>query len=235
MDILKPIRGDLAQVERRITEELQLKEGHLSYLLALSFPDPMEKFFYPALILLLGRMGQAERSRSHLLACIFQLIYLACRVHSKVQHLSTGLTVLGGDFLYTKFFYLMGRHGLLPYLDRVATMIGRIQEAEVKRQLNQPGDEDVRAILAVEACWCGADLGPATAGKQEYAARFGWHLGKIWAFADHEAGDKKIDFGIMPKEARENLLLLPAGMERDILEGMLDWVSSRGSPVSIVL
>jgi hypothetical protein len=197
------IGPDLEEVRDQVARELRL-EGAVPLGLVGRELASFGASLPPALVILSARPYHYRPQVVKALACVFQFIYLATRIHCFPQG-RPGLPVLVGDLLYSKFFFYLCRYNCLEFLAPLAQVICRIHEGGALRygrpdwgfpECLEVVDRQA-ALLFQEACRVGARVAGASSGEAETLGRYGFNLGRAWGL---------YELGIVPEARREFLL-----------------------------
>ncbi|HBO84563.1 MAG TPA: octaprenyl diphosphate synthase [Deltaproteobacteria bacterium] len=163
----------------------------------------------PLLVLLSSKLCN-YKGESHVpFASIVEFIHTATLLHDDVvdeadmrrgnisanEVWGNGASVLVGDFLYSKSFYLMIEHGDMEILRVISKTTTQMSEGEIL-QLLKSNDPDTTedeyleilksktAMLMSAACQIGAILGRVSKEKKEALARFGLNIGMSFQLTD---------------------------------------------------
>ena len=206
--IHRPVEADLAAVDSRIIENLESKVSLIretgEYLVSRG-----GKRLRPLLALLTARAFGYE-GRAHIdTAVIIEFIHTATLLHDDVVDRSTmrrgsetansiwgdEVSVLVGDFLFSRAFQLMVEVGSLPVMRLMADTTNLITEGEVLQLANRHDPDTTEArYLEVVGCKTGklfeaaARVGAVLAGRSEADERrmadFGASLGTAYQLVD---------------------------------------------------
>ena len=206
--IRRPVEADLAAVDSRIIENLESKVPLIretgEYLISRG-----GKRLRPLLALLTARAFGHE-GRAHIdTAVIIEFIHTATLLHDDVVDRSTmrrgsetansiwgdEVSVLVGDFLFSRAFQLMVGVGSLPVMRLMADTTNLITEGEVLQLANRHDPDTTEArYLEVVGCKTGklfeaaARVGAVLAGRSEADERrmadFGASLGTAYQLVD---------------------------------------------------
>ncbi|HHL40865.1 MAG TPA: polyprenyl synthetase family protein [Deltaproteobacteria bacterium] len=204
------------------------------------------KRFRPLLLILASRLG-GYRGDAHIpLCCVIEFIHTATLLHDDVVDNAelrrgaasantiwgNGASVLVGDYLLSKAFYLAVAHNDIRILDVLSNTTTLMAEGEVL-QLLKHADADATeedymdvvtkktAVLFSAACQVAAILGGQSRRKEEELAAFGMEIGIAYQLADDcldyisrdEALGKSIGNDL--KEGKVTLPLIKALTEAD--------------------
>lgn len=163
----------------------------------------------PTLLLLIARMGGEVSRNSIVAATIVELIHTATLVHDDSidrSYVRRGMptvnslwndqtSVIMGDYLYSKGFFLMVEHGLWDVMGILAgttyrMSIGEMLELEKKRDTSVTEEDYLRMIsektatLISAACEIGALLAFGDYGERKIFKTFGQNLGMAFQITD---------------------------------------------------
>jgi octaprenyl-diphosphate synthase len=167
------------------------------------------KRFRPMLLVLCAKLCGYYGPRSVPLAGTIEFIHTASLLHDDVVDRAfmrrglasansvwgDGASVLVGDFLFTKAFWLLTRDGDLRILEIVSHATNRLAEGEVM-QMTKMGDPGIReedyyyvvtnktAVLIAAACQIGAILGGSPLEREKSLSDFGLNLGIAFQLMD---------------------------------------------------
>lgn len=167
------------------------------------------KRFRPMLLILCAKLCGYYGPRAIPLAGTIEFIHTASLLHDDVVDRAfmrrglasansvwgDGASVLVGDFLFTKAFWLITQDGDLRILETVSQAANRLAEGEVMQmtKMGDPGisEEDYyyvvtnkTAILIAAACRIGAILGGSSPEREKALADFGLNLGIAFQLMD---------------------------------------------------
>jgi octaprenyl-diphosphate synthase len=167
------------------------------------------KRFRPMLLILCAKLCGYYGPRAVPLAGTIEFIHTASLLHDDVVDRAfmrrglasansvwgDGASVLVGDFLFTKAFWLITQDGDLRILDTVSRAANRLAEGEVMQmtKMGDPGisEEDYyfvvtnkTAVLIAAACKIGAILGGASPEREKALTDFGLNLGIAFQLMD---------------------------------------------------
>ncbi|MBI5892522.1 MAG: polyprenyl synthetase family protein [Deltaproteobacteria bacterium] len=163
----------------------------------------------PLLVLLSAKLCKYN-GESHIpFAAIVEFIHTATLLHDDVVDEAelrrgkvsanvlwgNGASVLVGDFLYSKSFYLMIEHGDMEILKIMSKTTTQMSEGEILQLLKSNDPETTEgeyleivknktAILMSAACQTGAILGRVSREKQEAISNFGLNIGMAFQLTD---------------------------------------------------
>jgi octaprenyl-diphosphate synthase len=167
------------------------------------------KRFRPMLLILCAKLCGYQGPRTIPLAGTIEFIHTATLLHDDVVDRAfmrrgmasansvwgDGASVLVGDFLFTKSFWLMVKDGNLRILDLVSYATTRMAEGEVM-QLVKMGNPQITeedyyyvvinktAVLISAACQVGAILGGSSPERERALGDFGLNLGIAFQLMD---------------------------------------------------
>ena len=167
------------------------------------------KRFRPMLLILCAKLCGYYGPRTIPLAGTIEFIHTASLLHDDVVDRAfmrrglasanslwgDGASVLVGDFLFTKAFWLITQDGDLRILDIVSHATNRLAEGEVM-QMTKMGDPGISeqdyyyvvtnktAVLIAAACQIGAILGGASSERKKDLSDFGLNLGIAFQLMD---------------------------------------------------
>jgi geranylgeranyl pyrophosphate synthase len=207
---LEAIAPELQKVEEKIAKYYRIKSGNLGKYAHLALSN-LDRNLRPACVLLSARLFKQSGEKIITLASIFQLIFLADKIHKAVpEKISENqpepldprdgaqLPVLVGDYLYGRFFTSLCEGGLLELLKPLADVISIINEGSMFRlKAEAAGDDSKKTMLNIieketaclfsEACRLASILGQASAAEQEILAGFGHNLGMTYGIMQEKA------------------------------------------------
>ena len=203
-----PIRGELADVEVRLEQELQSEHRCVDELVRHGFRIGGKRL-RPALVLLSGKAAGQLSPAHTVLAAVVEMIHTATLVHDDVlddatlrRHIDTvnarwnnETSVLLGDFLFTHAFYLASTLESTYACQVIGRATNIVCEGEL-RQTTQSGDltlseaaylEIIEAKTA-ELCACCCHLGARYAGAEqavvEALSAYGRNIGIAFQIID---------------------------------------------------
>jgi octaprenyl-diphosphate synthase len=207
-DILQLVEPDLVEVES-LFEELVRSDVRLVGDIGRYVKDGGGKRIRPALLLLGSRLCGYKGDRAVLLASVVEFIHTATLLHDDIideAHLRRGrrsvntrwgnnVTVLLGDYLYTKSMGMALSQDNLPILRILSDATLRMIEGEIL-EIEQDGDVAIRQEQHLEiirrktadlfsACMrIGAVLGNVGREREAALARYGLNLGICFQMVD---------------------------------------------------
>lgn len=206
--LFEPIRGDLKDVEKEFTRQLQSQVAVIPQI-ADYIKDGGGKRIRPAVLLMAGRMAGYSGERAVLYAAVLEFIHTATLVHDDIideaelrrgreaVHTKWGnhLTVLFGDFLYLKSMSMALSVDNLEIVRLLCDVTLRIVEGEIY-QLTKNGVVDLTedehfdivkrktAYLFAGCARIGGMLGPTTREQQEALWDYGINIGMAFQIVD---------------------------------------------------
>jgi len=193
----KELQAIEAEMTRNLISEIVMIPTVSKYLISSG-----GKRFRPMLLILCAKLCGYYGPRTVPLAGTIEFIHTASLLHDAVVDRAfmrrglasansvwgDGASVLVGDFLFTKAFWLITKDGDLRILDTVSQAANRLAEGEVMQmtKMGDPGisEEDYyfvvtnkTAVLIAAACKIGAILGGASPEREKALADFGLNLG----------------------------------------------------------
>jgi octaprenyl-diphosphate synthase len=235
-DVFHYYEGDLKRVEEHmemyLRSEIRLIPEVIRHLVGSG-----GKRFRPLLLLATAELCGYKGERRYPLSAIIEFIHTASLLHDDVideaetrrgkvsaNHVwGNAASVLVGDFLYSKSFYLMTEDGNPAILKLLSTTTNTMSEGEVF-QLMKAGDtnltekeyltivEKKTSILISAACAIGGILGNATDSQIEALTRFGMRIGTAFQITDDTLDyvAKEEEFGkAIGQDLGEGKLTLP--------------------------
>jgi octaprenyl-diphosphate synthase len=200
----KELQAVETEMTRNLTSEIVMIPTVSKYLISSG-----GKRFRPMLLVLCAKLCGYYGPRAVPLAGTIEFVHTASLLHDDVVDRAfmrrglasansvwgDGASVLVGDFLFTKAFWLITQDGDLRILDIVAHATNRLAEGEVM-QMTKLGDPEIReedyyyvitnktAVLIAAACRIGAILGGASAEREQALSDFGLNLGIAFQLMD---------------------------------------------------
>jgi octaprenyl-diphosphate synthase len=207
-DIVRLVEGDLAKVEELFEEQCRSDVGLVAEI-GRYIQEGGGKRIRPALLLLGTRLCGASGERAILLASVVEFIHTATLLHDDIIDEATvrrgrrsvnsrwgnDITVLLGDFLYTKSMAMALSQDNLPILRLLSDVTLRMIEGEIL-EIERSGNLDVTEADHVDlirrktadlfsACLhIGAILGQVGDEKEQALARYGLNLGICFQMVD---------------------------------------------------
>ncbi len=190
-EIIKPVENQLKSVEQLLENDMYLKAGHISNFIQLDL-DIWDRYMHPAVLLLSATMFRCPQPLIVAMACVMQLIYIATGIHYRKYGQKSGISILVGDYLYTKSYSYLCNHSLNKWLPSISWTICQIHEAGVrKKELESMNRLDREAYLEIVRKQSGLLLGECSAfgavasgadtDVQNAARSLGIDLGTAWA------------------------------------------------------
>jgi octaprenyl-diphosphate synthase len=206
--LFEPIRGDLKDVEKEFTRQLQSQVAVIPQI-ADYIKDGGGKRIRPAVVLMAARMAGYSGERAIMHAAVLEFIHTATLVHDDIideaelrrgrdaVHTRWGnhLTVLFGDFLYLKSMSMALSQDSLEIVRLLCDVTLRIVEGEMY-QLTKNGVVDLTeeehfdivrrktAYLFAGCARIGGMLGPTTREQQEALWDYGINIGMAFQIVD---------------------------------------------------
>lgn len=206
--ILEPANEDLGAVNATIREQLQSRIPVISEL-ATHIIDSGGKRLRPTMVILAARACGYTGEDHVKLAVIIEFVHTATLLHDDVVDESVkrrgkptantiwgnNLSVLVGDFLYSRAFQLMVEVGHMRVMELLSIATNVIAEGEVQQSLNR-GNADIHEEEYIEVIThktarlfaAAAELGAVAArvddAKREAISRYGLHLGIAYQLLD---------------------------------------------------
>jgi len=200
----KELQAIEAEMTRNLMSEIVMIPTVSKYLISSG-----GKRFRPMLLILCAKLCGYYGPRAVPLAGTIEFIHTASLLHDDVVDRAfmrrglasansvwgDGASVLVGDFLFTKAFWLITQDGDLRILDIVSHATNRLAEGEVM-QMTKMGDPGITeqdyyyvvtnktAVLIAAACQIGAILGGASSEQEKSLADFGLNLGIAFQLMD---------------------------------------------------
>ncbi len=221
---VESVLPELLEVERVMEQAFQLRAGHVSRFVSLELAR-VDKYLYPAMLLLVARMFGAGGEKGRPLAAVVQFIRLATHVH-RYDGKAPQYPVLVGDYLYSHFFFYLSKHDYLEMLAPLSASICQIHEGGIIRkevlETGNGGLEDYAAVaekewgsLLAESCAIGAKIAGAAHEMVEAVHAYGRNFGTAWGIL--RSGFTKPSPDHYLCRAREALETLPDTPERHLL------------------
>ncbi|MGH8530632.1 MAG: polyprenyl synthetase family protein [Nevskiales bacterium] len=226
--LLSPIEQDMAAVDQIIRTRLR-SEVVLINQLAEYIIGAGGKRLRPAVVLLAARACGYAGTGHHLLAAVIEFIHTATLLHDDVVDESllrrgrdtanavwgNQISVLTGDFLYSRAFQMMIELDSMDVMHSLADTTNTIAEGEVLQLLNcrDPGITEERyreviwrktAVLFQAGSRLGAALAAPTAPIVDALANYGLHLGVAFQLID-DALDYSADAQALGKNVGDDL------------------------------
>ncbi|MEN6375475.1 MAG: polyprenyl synthetase family protein [Smithella sp.] len=235
-DIFAAYKDDMQQVEKHLdkylTSEVKLIPEVCHHLI-----DSGGKRVRPLLLLITSRICGYAGEHRFPTAAVLEFIHTASLLHDDVIDQATirrgktsannvwgnTISVLVGDFLYTKAFKVMAETGNIPLVKLISGTVNAMSEGEVF-QLMKCGDVNITeeeyltiikkktAVLLSAACAAGAILGSAAQDKIDAMSQFGSKIGMAFQITDDTLDymAREQEFGkSIGKDLEEGKLTLP--------------------------
>lgn len=208
-ELLSPIARELRSVEARLQERIESRADLVSTVAAYVLGSGGKRV-RPALLLLSAKLcGYADGARDVLLAAVAEYMHVATLIHDDIiDHAETrrglpsaqskwgpDLSVLVGDFLYSRSIQMLVEDGdfavLKAFADATVSMAeGEVLQLQMRRKLDMTDEEYLRIItcktaaLFSAACRAGALVAAAPAAQVEALAAFGLNVGIAFQMVD---------------------------------------------------
>lgn len=206
--LFAPIAADLAQVDRRLQQELRHSDPFIDELAQHSFRIGGKRL-RPALLLLTAKAVSEVKPEHHTLAAVVEMVHTATLVHDDVldeaevrRHLDTvnarwdnNTSVLLGDYLFSHAFYMASTLETTFGCRAIGESTNTVCEGEL-RQTNSSGNfwlsrDEYFAIIDAKtaeltACCCrlGAHYAGADEATVERLTNYGRKLGMAFQIVD---------------------------------------------------
>lgn len=183
------LQPELEMVRRRLDKETSWrKDQFLGFVLPTL--NEIDRDFLPALVLLSAHGQGYFGPRALSLAAVFQLIFMASLIHSRVNQ-GVAMQTLMGDYFYTRFFDLLCRDGNLEFLEPLSRLICHLHLDAARHQKQAaagpvvcggayPEKDSGRVSLATEASRLGSQLGKTGPRETRTWQEIGLMLGRLW-------------------------------------------------------
>lgn len=207
-DIYKPIKEDLDRVED-VLRACLATEGKLIYQVSRYVLSASGKRLRPALVVLSSKIGDNGEQNVVYLAAAVELIHTASLIHDDVidradlrrekatvnSKWGNELSVLFGDYIYSKAFSLLARiegSEILSSLSRSTSIMCEGEMIQIAQRYNLDLSEEeylsiIRkktAALFSASCELGAVLGGADSEKVNALSRYGSNFGIAFQIVD---------------------------------------------------
>lgn len=207
-DICRPVRTDLKAVEKRLLALAKAKDRFVSNEVTRVLRNGGKRL-RPALLLMAAKACGHEGPGAVTMGVAIELIHTASLIHDDVidsaglrrgrptvnAALGNKVSVLMGDFVYSKVFSILAEEGHLETLRAIAGTAVQMTESEMLQTLasNDTGVNEQRylsiiagktASLFACACRVGATLGHTGNGEGESLAEYGQNLGMAFQIRD---------------------------------------------------
>ena len=207
-ELLAPAATDMVAVNTLIEQRLHSSVATIDQLSGYIIHSGGKRL-RPVMAVLAARACGYVGDQHWLLAAIVEFIHTATLLHDDVvdesdlrrgrqtanSRFGNGLSVLVGDFLYSRSFEMMVELGSPAVMDVLATATNQISEGEVLQYLNRRNVEATpdqclaiarskTATLFEAAARCGALLAGQDAAVQQALGDYGLHFGLAYQLAD---------------------------------------------------
>ncbi len=208
VDVLHLVRADLEEIEERLTRiqrpEIPLTAEILEHVLAMR-----GKRVRPLLLLLVSRLGRADRDAVLWSSAVIEMVHTATLLHDDCLDATTirrgvptvnhrwgqQAAILMGDYLFTSGFELLCEHRLHAALHILVQHTygmtrGMNREHAARRSADLPVDEYLRIVdektgaLFVASCEIGALLAGRSESEIVRLSAFGRDLGRAFQIVD---------------------------------------------------
>ncbi len=207
-ELLAPAAADMVAVNTLIEQRLHSSVATIDHLSGYIIHSGGKRL-RPVMAVLAARACGYTGDQHCLLAAIVEFIHTATLLHDDVvdesdlrrgretanSRFGNGLSVLVGDFLYSRSFEMMVELGSPAVMQVLATATNQISEGEVLQYLNRRNVEATpeqclaiarskTATLFEAAARCGALLAGQDAAVQQALGDYGLHFGLAYQLAD---------------------------------------------------
>jgi octaprenyl-diphosphate synthase len=207
-ELLAPAAADMAVVNALIEQRLHSTVATIDQLSGYIIHSGGKRL-RPVMAVLAARACGYTGEQHCLLAAVVEFIHTATLLHDDVvdeseqrrgrqtanSRYGNALSVLVGDFLYSRSFQMMVELGSPAIMDVLASATNRISEGEVLQYLNRRNvDATPEQCLAIArsktatlfeaAARCGALLAGADAATQQALGEYGVHFGLAYQLVD---------------------------------------------------
>jgi len=207
-EMYKPIKADLDRVED-VLRACLATEGTLVYQVSRSLLGASGKRLRPALVLLSSKIGDKGEDNVIYLAAAIELIHTASLIHDDVidkadlrrkeatvnSKWGNEFSVLFGDYIYSKAFFLLARieeSEILSSLSRATSIMCEGEMIQIAERYNWDLSEaeylsiigKKTASLFSASCELGALLGGADSEKVNALSRYGSNFGIAFQIVD---------------------------------------------------
>ncbi|MDD3650684.1 polyprenyl synthetase family protein [Immundisolibacter sp.] len=207
-ELLAPAAADMAAVNALIEQRLHSTVATIDQLSGYIIHSGGKRL-RPVMAVLAARACGYTGEQHCLLAAVVEFIHTATLLHDDVvdesdlrrgrqtanSRYGNGLSVLVGDFLYSRSFQMMVELGSPAIMDVLASATNRISEGEVLQYLNRRNvDATPEQCLAIArsktatlfeaAARCGALLAGGDAATQQALGEYGVHFGLAYQLVD---------------------------------------------------
>ncbi|HJT36390.1 MAG TPA: polyprenyl synthetase family protein [Pirellulales bacterium] len=234
--LYEPVRGELAQVEEILRQELRSEFPAIDELVKHGFRLGGKRL-RPALLLLSAKAAGGVTREHLVLAAVVEMIHTATLVHDDVldgavvrRHLETvnarwnnQSSVLLGDFLFTHSFYLAATVGSTFACQTIGRATNVVCEGELRQVANRGNlalteaeylsmIEAKTAELCACCCRLGAHYAKANAATVDALERYGRYLGVAFQIVDDLldlVGDEHVAGKSLGTDLEQQKLTLP--------------------------
>jgi octaprenyl-diphosphate synthase len=207
-ELLEPAATDMVAVNALIEQRLHSTVATIDQLSGYIIHSGGKRL-RPVMAVLAARACGYAGDQHCLLAAIVEFIHTATLLHDDVvdesdlrrgrqtanSRFGNGLSVLVGDFLYSRSFEMMVELGSPAVMDVLATATNQISEGEVQQYLNRRNVDatpaqclaiarNKTATLFEAAARCGALLAGQDTAVQQALGDYGLHFGLAYQLAD---------------------------------------------------
>lgn len=211
-DIYVPIQDDLVKVDSEIKSLLGTYQGRKSSEMLSYFFDNPGKYLRPALVIFSARAASLtlfdqQYDQMIKLATVVELVHSASLIHDDIidadqdrrgrqtlNHLyGNSLSVLSGDLLFSKAFYLLAKYLPVDFSLQVTSLAEKMCVAEIDQAVNPVGDnlqDYLRLIEGKTASFMqlcmnlGASLTTTDVSAIDALTQFGYHFGMTYQIVD---------------------------------------------------
>jgi octaprenyl-diphosphate synthase len=236
VELYGPIRGELAQVDAILRQELQSEHPAIDELIKHCFRLGGKRL-RPALLLLAAKACGGARHEHFVLGAVVEMIHTATLVHDDVldgaatrRHLTTvnarwsnQSSVLLGDFLFTHSFYLASTVGGATACQAIGRATNIVCEGELRQVANRGNlalsEAEYLSLIEAKtaelcACCCrlGAHYSQAEVEMVEALERYGRYLGIAFQIVDDLldlTGDERVAGKSLGTDLAQRKLTLP--------------------------
>lgn len=239
--ILLPIKTELELVNENIKNGMLLKAGHVSDFANLEL-NWCDKYLHPAVLILSAYMFGYNNPQVITMATSMQFLYLGTGIHFGKYDQRLGLPVLIGDYFYSKFFSYMCNGEALEWLAPTANVVCDIHVAGIREnenaQLIRSDSNEYIKILKEQMGllgFCAAFGAFATKAEKNFKdslVNFGKNLGTSIQLLRNKQ-NLNIANQLL-KEAKLGLRSLPVGLEREVLNDLINYCSKAHKNIDMV-
>jgi octaprenyl-diphosphate synthase len=206
--VTRQVRQDLDRVEETLARVLGAAEGLTAEVSAHVLASPGKRL-RPILVLLVSRLGEQDGDRAVAAAAAVELVHTATLVHDdSIDHSSLrrgretinarwgeSISLIFGDYLYSRSFMLLAEAGLYDAMQSLATAThlmtcGELLQWERRGQTGMTEDDYLRIVkyktasLFAASCRVGAAASKNGNGHVADVMRFGENLGIAYQMVD---------------------------------------------------